>query len=149
MTRALRIAVLTLLWFSGVSLYAQGTKPNIGAMRGPAGVAPVAVIVNPDGSIVLATLDSATLTIDTSSGKPVLKGTPAPTLPPRQVEVATLTATAPSYTLRQTPTLPNELDVAVNGLLLSPGDDYTLAGAVITWTGTVPGPGDKVRAAYR
>jgi len=52
-----------------------------------------------------------------------------------------------TYTLANTPVAGSE-HVHVNGLLVDAGDDYTIAGAVITMS-VAPATGEKIRVSYR
>jgi hypothetical protein len=53
------------------------------------------------------------------------------------------------FTLGQTPNPTASLEVYRNGLLLSPGIDYTLSGAVITFVSVVPQTSDTLICSYR
>jgi hypothetical protein len=54
------------------------------------------------------------------------------------------------FTLASAPTPASSLSLYLNGLQMSAGVDYTVAGAAITFvTGVVPQPGDVIRAYYR
>ena len=66
----------------------------------------------------------------------------------REVPVGLADGTNPTFTLANVPKLGTE-HVYLNGLLMDAGagNDYTIAGAVITFTFN-PGSGDKVRASY-
>jgi hypothetical protein len=70
---------------------------------------------------------------------------PAPTSEKHKVTTATL----PSFTLLRTP-LPNELEVIRNGITLTEGEDYDVAGAIVTFKpAEQPRQGDLVRFRYR
>lgn len=62
----------------------------------------------------------------------------------------TINGTNTSFTLSQTPSPSASLAVYLNGLRLSPGIDYTLSNASITFlSGTVPQTADILRCSYR
>jgi len=55
-----------------------------------------------------------------------------------------------TFTLQSNPLPPTSLHLYANGLRLSAGGDYALAGSTITFTGSwVPAPGDVILADYR
>jgi hypothetical protein len=112
------------------------------------------VYVNVTGrGLVLATVDPATLILDTTGTTPVLRALPQSVTPPtineRHVTVKppanSTTITVPDATF-----IPASLVVSVNGIVQSDaaGDDYTVAGTVLTFFRTFQA-GDIVRLGYR
>ncbi len=47
------------------------------------------------------------------------------------------------------PVVPFSLDVIRNGLTLSPGVDFNLTGNTVSFVGSVPAPGERVRFKYQ
>ena len=107
------------------------------------------VLVNVTGrGLVLATVDPATLILDTTGATPVLRAIPQPvTINEKHVSIkpaAGVTAIVipdPGY-------VPASLNVYVNGILQSVTDDYTVAGTAVTLT-RVSSTGDIVQLTYR
>jgi hypothetical protein len=68
----------------------------------------------------------------------------------QQIPTGAINGVNITFTLSQTPSPSASLTVSLNGLHLSAGVDYTLAGAVITFlSGTVPQTGDILLCSYR
>jgi len=137
-------AVIAIALLCAAAAFGQ-TKPSLTGMRGPSGGAgPIAVLINPDGSIQFAAIDQNTITVDA-------QGIHAkqPSIAARTVEVVKVTAGTPSYQLQKAPSANSDLDVALNGIVLSEGVDYTLLGATVTFIVAQPGAGDILRLAYR
>lgn len=138
--------LLSLFILAGLS-FAQ-TQPNVAAMKGPNVSAASALVILPGGGVAFVTLDMATLSI--ANGVLSAKQAPVVTVATRVVEVTKVTAAMPTYTLGSTPNAVPELDVFLNGVCLSAGVDYTVAGNVVTFTnGVLPGAADVLRVAYR
>lgn len=65
-----------------------------------------------------------------------------------ETPAGTINGTNPTFTL-QNPPLAGTLLLYVDGLLMTVGDDYTLASLTITFlTGAIPQTGDIIRATY-
>jgi hypothetical protein len=109
------------------------------------GATPARAFVIISGHVQFVALDPSTLAVVNG----VLTGiAPAAKLPARIVEITQVAVATPTYTLGQAPNAAPELDVFWNGLALSVGVDYTVAGSVVTFT-SGPGPGDVLRVVYR
>lgn len=113
----------------------------------PVPVAARAYVILSNGVVQFLALDPSTLVINNGMLSVIV---PKPVPPPmRIVEITQVAVPTPTYTLGQAAnaTAP-ELDVFWNGLCLSVGVDYTVAGNVVTFT-VGPGPGDVLRVVYR
>jgi len=110
----------------------------------------LAMVVLPDGRLSVAALDG--IVIDVSGPVPVLRVLPQAVTPPiRERSVVTKpTATLPTITIPDATVIVASVVVCRNGLELSEGEDYTLAGPVITFiAGAEPLGGDVVKLRYR
>ena len=108
------------------------------------------VLVNVTGrGLVLATVDPATLILDTTGATPVLRALPqaAPTINEKHVSIKPA-AGATAITIPDAGYVPASLNVYVNGILQSVTDDYTVAGTAVTLT-RVSSTGDIVQLTYR
>jgi hypothetical protein len=107
---------------------------------------PRVFIVNPNGTFQFVTL-GPTIAIVNGALTAIA---PAAALPTRIVEITSVATATATYTLGQTPNVAPELDVFWNGLVLSVGIDYTVAGSTVTFiNGVSPGAGDVLRVVYR
>lgn len=107
-------------------------------------------VLAPDGTIRAATLD-ATLTMTCTAGGCVLGAVipVAPSMPVRRLETVKV-ATLELLTITTTNAITAELDVVRNGIEQTQGEDYDVAGQVITFrVGSRPRNGDIVRVKYR
>lgn len=110
----------------------------------------LAMVVLPDGRLSVASLDG--IVIDTSGAVPVLRVLPQPATPPirEKAIVQRTTAPLPSLTIADVTVIVASVVVCRNGLELSEGVDYTMAGPVITFiAGAEPLAGDVVKLRYR
>jgi hypothetical protein len=67
----------------------------------------------------------------------------------QQTPTGAINGVNPVFTLSQTPSPSNSLEVYRNGLLLSAGVDYLLNGAMITFIALAPQPTDTLLCSYR
>ncbi len=108
----------------------------------------IVFVIAPNGQATFARLDSTLELAAAPDGSMVLRATAAPA-PVDRVAVFKPTATGASITLPSAPQ-GNSLQIAFNGFVLSETEDYTRAGAVVTfrpfWTAQ---PGDTIQARYR
>lgn len=104
------------------------------------------LVVLPDGRVAVADLGG--MSIDTSGPVPVLRLLFQQQ--PTAVDVTVKpTAELAEYTLPAVPAA-GSLDIYRNGLLLTAGEDYTQAAAVVSFlAGARPGAGDIVRLRYK
>jgi hypothetical protein len=108
---------------------------------------PRVFVMDVTGHVQFVALDPATLVV--TNGVLSVIATPAAVkVPARVVEITVVAVATPTYTLGQAANVSPELDVYWNGLCLSVGVDYTVAGSVVTFV-TPPGPGDVLRVVYR
>jgi hypothetical protein len=108
------------------------------------------VFVNVTGKgVVLATVDPATLVLDTTGATPVLRALPqtAPVINEKHVSLKPAVGTT-SVTILDAGYIPASLNVYVNGVLQSMIDDYTVAGTTVTLV-RVFDTGDIVQLTYR
>lgn len=110
--------------------------------------APAVYVVDASGVMRFATL-GANLQLTCSAGGCVVDALPSPTFPARRVETTVVSvATLDAFTLANPWTI--ELDVQRNGLELTEGLDYSVAGQTITFVAAArPGAGDVLRFKYR
>lgn len=142
-------ALIGVLAFMGVMVYSQTTIPPGQVRNQPT----TGLYVNVQGKgLVLANLDPATLVLDTTTTPPILKAV-IPTTPPAQTinEKHVSLKPAVGQTIIGIPDasfIPASLGVYVNGLVQSPSDDYTVAGATVTLNRSSVS-GDIVQLHYR
>lgn len=108
------------------------------------------VFVNVTGKgVVLATVDPATLILDTTGATPVLRAIPqaAPSINEKHVSVKPAAGTT-GIIIPDAGYIPASLNVYVNGVLQSLTDDYSVAGTGITLI-RVSDAGDIVQLTYR
>ena len=107
------------------------------------------VFVNVTGKgVVLATVDPATLVLDTTGATPVLRALPqSATINEKHVSIKPAIG-ATVVTIPDTGYVPASLNVYVNGVLQSMTDDYTVAGTVVTLI-RASTTGDIVQLTYR
>lgn len=110
------------------------------------------VLVNVTGKgLVLATVDPATLVIDTTGAAPVLRALPqtatAPTANERHVSILPAPGIV-AVTIPDATYIPASLNVFVNGILQSITNDYTVAATTITLI-RPSDAGDIVQLTYR
>ena len=108
------------------------------------------VFVNVTGKgVVLATVDPATLILDTTGTVPVLRALPQATTAINEKHVSIKPAAGTTAVIIPDATyVPASLNVYVNGILQSMTDDYTIAGTTVTLT-RLPTTGDIVQLTYR
>ena len=107
------------------------------------------VFVNVTGrGVVLATVDPATLVLDTTGTTPVLRALPqTATINEKHVSIKPA-AGVTAVTIPDAGYVPASLNVYVNGILQSMTDDYSVAGTGITLT-RASLTGDIVQLTYR
>lgn len=108
------------------------------------------VLVNVTGKgVVLATVDPATLILDTSGTAPVLRVLPqtAPTINEKHISIKPAAGTT-AVIIPDATYVPSSLNVYVNGILQAMTDDYTIAGTTVTLT-RLSDAGDIVQLTYR
>jgi hypothetical protein len=112
------------------------------------------VYVSTGKGMVLATVDPATLILDTSGTTPVLRAlpqtvtpVPAPSISEKHVSIKPA-AGATSVTIPDASYNLTSLNVYINGILQSVTDDYTVAGTSVTLNRTAT-TGDIVQLTYR
>lgn len=111
------------------------------------------VYVNVTGrGMVLATVDPATLILDTTGTTPVLRAIPqttppAPAINEKHVTIKP-TAGVLSVNIPDNGFIVASLNVYVNGVLQAPGDDYTLAGTAVNLI-RASLAGDIIQLTYR
>jgi hypothetical protein len=107
------------------------------------------VYVNVTGKgAILATVDPATLVLDTSGATPVLRALPqSQTINEKHVSVRPAVG-ATVVTIPDAGYIPASLNVYTNGILQSVTDDYTVTGTVVTLS-RVSSAGDIVQLTYR
>lgn len=71
-----------------------------------------------------------------------------PTFADAETPGGAIDGTNTTFTLANTP-LGSSMLLFLNGLYMTPGFDYTLTGSTITFTASVPQPGDSLIASYR
>lgn len=125
----LTVAIGTLLLVG--CLFSQ-TKVPPGQIQ-PQTVTGVYVNIAGTKGMVVATVDQATLLLDTSGAVPVLRALPpaAPTINEKHVSVKPALG-ATTLTIPDASYIPASLNVYVNGLLQSAVDDYTISGTTVT-----------------
>lgn len=107
------------------------------------------VYVNVTGKgAVLATVDPATLVLDTSGATPVLRALPqSQTINEKHVSIKPAVG-ATVVTIPDAGYVPASLSVYTNGILQSAADDYMVTGAIITFS-RVSSDGDIIQLTYR
>jgi hypothetical protein len=124
-----------------VAALSPQSSPRIEQIRGAAGSSGVLVVIG--GKLLRAQLDSS-IVLDTSGANPVLSAI-TPSLERQQYKLTTAQAT---FNLDKLPK-PNSLHVYVSGWLMAEGEDYTVAGNVVTFFGqNSPQAGDVVQFRY-
>lgn len=143
------VALVGALLFTGVGVYSQTTLPPGQVRSQPT----TGLYVNVQGKgLVLANLDPATLVLDTTTTPPILKAVvstipPVPAINEKHVSLKP----AVGQTIVVIPDasfIPVSLGVYVNGLVQSPGDDYTITGTTVTFN-RLSVTGDIVQLHYR
>lgn len=107
------------------------------------------VFVNVSGKgVVLATVDPATLVLDTTGATPVLRAlVQTPSINEKHISIVPA-AGATAVTIPDATYIPASLNVYVNGLLQSLTNDYTVAGTTVTLI-RASTTGDIVQLTYR
>ncbi len=119
------------------------TQPNQISAKG---LTVQVLVVNQKGDVTFADIDSS-LTLDVSGPKPVLKATAAAV---ETVDVQVLTTATSVINLSKVPTDPRTIRCHRNGVLLSPGVDYSVTGGAITFVpAQTPQPDDVMNTSYR
>ncbi len=140
----MRAAVLALALIAA----ATGQQTQVRARQiAAAGPGPSVEVIKLDGTRAIAVLDSS-LTLDESTSPPTLRAKVPST---RDVwgETLTATGTMPTWTLNTAP-LTGTLRLHLNGIRLTAGVDYTIAGSVITFIGkSTPQAAEVLCADYR
>jgi hypothetical protein len=125
------------------------TKPDARQLRGPASSKGYVLVVLPDGQVNFATLDG--LEIRSDANGIVLRPTmPAAPILRDKVQSWKLAVEQMAFALTETPAGAESVWIYRNGLLMTEGEDYTLAGKTVTFLpvqGTAPG--DIITIRYR
>ncbi len=102
-------------------------------------------------TVVCVPIDPATLKIDATGRLTVIGGTVSgPTFVDAEAPAGVLDGFNAIFTFSAAPNPPRSLAVFRNGLRLLQGNDYTIAGAVITFVaGAIPQTGDLLFGDYR
>jgi len=109
---------------------------------------PICVALDP-ASFSLQTQVSANVATGTLSVKPTA-GATTPAFVDGEIPSGAIDGTNVAFTLAAAPNPAGSLHFFRNGLRLSPGSDFTLAGAAVTFLpGAAPQPGDILRVDYR
>ena len=115
-------------------------RPLMGIGYGPNAVA----ITDGNGNLITA--------VGTPGQCVFVDGTTGPcggsTFADAETPAGTINGTNTTFTLANTP-LGSSMLLFLNGLYMTPSFDYTLSGSTITFTTTVPQPGDTMAASYR
>lgn len=111
------------------------------------------VFVNITGKgLVLATVDPATLILDTTGATPVLRAVTQTAPPPLTINEKHVTikpiAGVLSVNVPDNGFIVASLNVYVNGVLQAPGDDYNVAGTAVTFI-RASTAGDIIQLTYR
>ena len=103
-------------------------------------------VILSNGVSQFVALDPATLVLNSGTLSVIVPAAVA--APLRIVEITQVAISTATYTLGQVPNVVPDLDIFWNGICLSLGVDYTVAGNTVTFV-TQPGPGDVLRVVYR
>jgi hypothetical protein len=151
-TLCISAVALAVMAATSTNLTAQTTLPPQ-ALR--PGVAVSVLVCLPPGSNLagcrLALIDQATLGLDTTGPVPILRALPSPPSPVpinERTIIGKATAGQTTLVLPDAGYIPASLRLHLNGLRQYAPDDYTLAGAVITFRSAL-GVGDVAVADYR
>lgn len=103
----------------------------------------------PAGAFILIAIDPAGFSVDTSTTPPTLRATSPSKTSEIFNEVQTPTTATTTLTLAHPTALGPSVKVFRNGIKLSPGNDYSITGAIITLVATQAAqPGDVFNFEY-